>query len=211
MGHKMKKNVLIETILILTIAGISFWNIQQQQENVSLRKSEAVQEERQKALKKRQEELQQENDRLSKNVTAFSEELNKTQKDETNTGVDLNSEFINVVTKLFEANINFTPENYADRKKEVSSYLSEELHKEYFGKERITYQDANKTTSQLISLEIYSKELQNNDLEGLVVVFHRSKQINHGWIKGMNIFKVSYRSETRKFVRITNLGSGYSS
>lgn len=207
----MKKHIFIEAILMIAILGISFWNIQQQQENVSLRKSEAVQEEKQKELKQRQEELLQENEHLSAEAESSSETL-KRVRNEVSSGVDVdsNSEFINVVTKLFEANLNFTPENYADKKKEVASYLSEELNKEYFGQNRNTYQDANDTTSRLESLEVYSNLSQSHEVEGIVVVYYRSTQNEHSSKKGMNIFRILCDIEYQKVVKIENLGSGYS-
>ena len=106
--------------------------------------------------------------------------------------------------------MNFTPENYENRKREVSGYLSDELKKEYFGQNRDTYQDANETTSKLESLEIYSQEVKNNELLGVTIVYHRNKQINKEWVNGMNIFKIKYNIQTNKFTEIINLGNGYS-
>lgn len=207
----MKKHVLIETILILTISGISFWNIQQEQENLSLRESAVAQEENQKELKKRQKELLQENKHLSAEAKSSSEALKEMRKNEGSSGVDVdsNSEFINIVTKLFEANLNFTPENYADRKKEVSSYLSKDLNRDYFGQNRDTYLESNDTTSQLISLEIYPKLKNDTNIEGLIVVQYKSKKIDQKWSTGINIFKVTYDGESKKLIKISNLGGGY--
>lgn len=212
MGHKMRKHVLIKTILILTILGISFWNIQQQRENVSLRESFVAQEEKQKDLKKIEKELRKENEHLSTEAESFSETLKKVRKAEVSSeaDVDSNSEFINVVTKLFEANLNFTPENYADKKKEVASYLTEELNKEYFGQKRNTYQDANGTSSQLELLEVYLKAIQDSKTEGLAVAYYKSKNNNQYWNRRMNIFKISYNSEVNKITNIINLGNGFS-
>lgn len=202
---------MIEAILILTILGCSFWNIQKQQENVSLRESVANQDEKQKELKQKQEKLLQENDQLSEKNTAYFESIKKMQKAEKNLGVDsdLNMEFINIVTNLFEANLNFTPENFEQRKKEVALYLSEKLNKEYFGQKRNTYQDANNTASKLESLEVYSKGKDNQEIEGLIVTKYKCKQRDQDWVKGMNIFKLIYDNESKKIIKIDNLGSSF--
>lgn len=209
----MKKHILVESILILTISAVSFWNTQMQHENVSLRESVAVQEEKCKKFKQRQEQLLQENEHLSAEAVKCSESLMKMQKvdAEAKTGADgnSNSEFINVVIKLFEANLNFNPENYADKKKEVASYLSEELNKEYFGQKRSTYQDANGTSSKLESLEVYTKKMNNNYLKGVAVVNYKSKLISQGWTNSKNIFELSYDLKTKKISKIFNLRSVY--
>ncbi|MBV7389627.1 hypothetical protein KUA55_02975 [Enterococcus sp. ALS3] len=207
----MKKHIFIEAILVIAILGVSFWNIQQHQENLSLRESVADQDEKQKELKQKQEELLQENGQLSEKNQAYSESIKKKQIVEKNTGVDseLNTEFINIVTKLFEANLNFTPENYDDRKREVSSYLSEDLKINYLGKNRNTYQEVNGTSSRLTNLEIFSKKSQNGKEEGLAVVNYQSKKSNQEWVNGMNIFKVVYDCKLKRISKIENLGSGY--
>ncbi|MGY0353567.1 hypothetical protein ACWY2R_03585 [Enterococcus avium] len=208
----MKKHVLIETILILTISGISFWNIQQQQENVSLRESVADYDEKQKELTQKQEELLQENEHLSAEAESSLEALMEMRKTEASSGADVDSksDFINIVTKLFEANLNFTPENYESKKKEVASYLSEELNKEYFGQKRNTYQEANDTISRLEHLDIYTKTLRNYGIEGLVVVNFESKKEGKTWEKSINIFQVTYQNKSKKITKVINLGSGYS-
>lgn len=208
----MKKKGLTELVLVLFVLGVSFWNVKQQQETLSLREAISVLDEDKKELKLKEEELIKENDQLTKQVASLSKSLKEFQKQKNNSGADtdVNTEFINIVTKLFKTNLNFTPENYDDRKHEVSGYLSEELIKEYFGQSRNTYQDANDTISQLIYLEVYSKGIRENDIEGIVVAYHKSKRSNQNWINGMNIFKVTYDSDSKKVIKIINLGTGYS-
>ncbi len=208
----MRKKILIKLIFVLVTLGIGFCNAKQQQETISLKESIAVLNKKNKDLADKEEELHQKNERLEKQAEDSSESLKKIQRQCINSGVDvdLNTDFINIVTKLFEANLNFTPENYENRKREVSGYLSDELKKEYFGQNRDTYQDANETTSKLESLEIYSQEVKNNELLGVTIVYHRNKQINKEWINGMNIFKIKYNIQTNKFTEIINLGNGYS-
>ncbi|WP_242550648.1 hypothetical protein [Enterococcus hulanensis] len=211
-GEMMRKRVLIELVLTLIILGVSFWNIRQQQESVFFEETIANLKEKQKVSKRSTDRLISENERLSYEVSESSKILKKTRQIYNNSGtnLDLNSEFVNVVTKLFAANLNFTPENYVDRKNEVSGFLSEELSKEYFGENRKTYQDANDTTSKLVSLDIYTKGLQQDDLEGLVVIYYKSKHSDQDWIRGMNIFKITYNSKSEKVTNIINLGSEYS-
>lgn len=208
----MRKHRLIELVLVVAIFSISFWNIKQQQETLSLRAAVAALDEDKKELQMKAEELINENDQLIKQEAAFSKSLKDFQNQNNNSGVDtgINIEFIKIVSKLFEANLNFTPENYEDRKREVSGYLSDELKKEYFGQRRNTYQDANGTTSQLIALETYQKGVQNNNLEGLVTVNYKSKKDGQEWVKRMNIFQVTYNDEIKKIVKIKNLGGIYS-
>ena len=208
----MKKHVLIELVLFVVIFGISFWNVKQQQEMVALREAIAVLDEDKKELQVKEEELINENDQLTKQATTSSKSLKEFQSQNNNSGADtvVNAEFINTVTKLFEANLNFTPENYEDRKNEVSGYLSDELKKEYFGQNRKSYQDASNTFSRLESLEVYPRAVKNKEFDGLVVIKYKSKKKNQDWVKGMNIFKITYAIELKKVIRIINLGSSYS-
>lgn len=206
----MKKHVLIKIILVLVILGVSFWNFQQQHENLSLKESVEVQEKSRIVFKEREKELQQENELLKEEIKVSSEALKKMREGRGNIEVDEKNdlEFIDVVTKLFEANLNFTPKNFIDKKKEVSSYLSDELKKSYFGQDRNTYQDANGVTSKLESLEIYPKREQKINVDGVVVCFYLSKMDNQVWNKDTIIFRVTYNSESKKVTRITNLGRG---
>lgn len=208
----MKKHVLIKLVLFVVIFGISFWNVKQQQETVSLRETIVALNEDKTELKVKKAELINQNDQLTKQVAASSKSLKEFKDQNNNSGVDtdVNTEFINIVTKLFEANLNFTPENYENRKQEVSGYLSDELKKEYFGQSRNTYQDVNGSVSQLESLEIYSKTKKFNEIEGLVVAYHKGKKRGKEWKHGINIFKVSYDFKSMKVKKITNLGNGYS-
>lgn len=207
----MAKHRLIELTLVLVILGVSVWNVKQQQETVYLREAiEALDEDR-KELQVKKEELINENDQLTKQVAASSKSLKELQKQITNSGADTdeNTEFINIVTQLFEANLNFSPENYENRKQEVSGYLSDELKKEYFGQNRKTYQDGNGTSSKLESIDFYLKDIQNRQIKGLVVVYYKSKRDRRDWTKGMNIYNVTYDFLSKKIVKIINLGSGY--
>lgn len=61
----------------------------------------------------------------------------------------------------------------------------------------------------LESLEIYPKGLQDTQMDGLIVVYHKSKQGSQAWMRGMNILKVNYDSKFRKVIKIINLASGY--
>lgn len=205
----MKKNGWLVTILI--VFGVIFCNVHLQQETVMLQKSVVHLKEQEQEFLDKEEKLLYENERLSDKVATSSDALKKYEKTVSNSisDVDLNSEYIDVVTKIYQANLNFTPKDYGDRKKEVASYLSDDLNKEYFGQGRKTYQDANGVTSVLESLEIYPKGLQDTQMDGLVVAYHKSKQGGQEWVRGMNIFKVTYDSEIRKVIKIVNLGSGY--
>lgn len=208
----MKKHILIDLTLVLLILGVSFWNVVVQQETLSLRKTVSTLNESEKKLMVKEEKLLAENERLSEQAADVDKSMKLFQQKYANAGTNINSntEFISIVTKLFEVNLNFTPENFKNRKQEVSDYVSEELRKEYFEENRKTYQDSIGITSKLELLEIYSKGLQNSELEGLVVVYHKSRQSGQDWNKGMNIFKVTFNSETKKVTEIENMGSGFS-
>lgn len=209
---RMKKHLVIELTLIISLSVVSFWNVKQQQETVFQKEAIVDLKKENKEYKTKEQQLLLENEHLSDQAKSASTSLEKVQQEYANLGIDtdLNTEFTNVVTKLFEANLNFTPENYEDKKKEVSSYLSEELNKEYFGQKRKTYQNANGTFSKTESIEIYPRGMQNFELESLIVIDYKSKQSGQDWIKGMNIFRVTYDIKIRKFKKIVNLGNGYS-
>lgn len=205
----MKRHIMIEIILVILFSVVSFWNVKKQNEMISLKEDivELKKENKENEIKKQQ--LLSENEHLSYQVTKASNRLKRVQQEYINSGtdIDLNTEFIDVVTKLFEVNLNFNPENYKDRKKEVSSYLSDELKKEYFGQKRNTYQDANGTTSKLETLDVYPKEIQNDHLEGLVVVGFKSKQSDQEWVGQENIFKIIYNIKTKKIEEVLTLGN----
>lgn len=162
-------------------------------------------------MKSEEQELSSEVDQLKNQLANSSETLKKIQKQRTDTATnaDLIGEYVLTVTKLYEANLNFTPETYKHCKEEVTNYLSEELVKEYFGQKRNTYQEANGMTSKLISLEVYPKVEKQDEIEGLAVAYHQSKMNGEDWISGMNIFKVTYDRNMKKVTKIKNLGSGY--
>ena len=208
----MRKHVLIEVVLVLIISGVVFWNVCQQQKIVTLQGIISTLKKDNVAVEEKNKKLISENRHLSNQVKNARDSLIKEKREYTNSGtnIDLNSEYINIVTKVFEANLNFTPKNFEDKKEEVSQYLSDELKEEYFGQQRKSYQNANGTTSQLESLEIYPKEIQNNDLEGVAMVQYKSKQVGQKWTKDMNIFKVVYDIRSKKISKIVNVGSGYS-
>lgn len=212
MGEIMRKHVLIEVVLVLIISGVVFWNVCQQQKIVTLQGIISTLKKDNVAVEEKNKKLISENRHLSNQVKNARDSLIKEKREYTNSGtnIDLNSEYINIVTKVFEANLNFTPKNFEDKKEEVSQYLSDELKEEYFGQQRKSYQNANGTTSQLESLEIYPKEIQNNDLEGVAMVQYKSKQVGQKWTKDMNIFKVVYDIRSKKISKIVNVGSGYS-
>lgn len=207
----MKKNFFIEALLILTVLVFSFMSIHLLQEKKLLIETVVIHEKKQKALNKRVEELKNEKECLLGNLADASEAKRKVQKVDSITGVDsdLNTKFNDLITKLFEANLNFTPENFADKKKEVASYLTKELNNEYFGKERNTYQDVNETSSMLEKIEIYHKMMNDEQIEGLIIVYYKSKRSGHEWTEGMNIFKINYKSDVNKVSEISNLGSTF--
>lgn len=209
MENQDEKHIMIELVLVILFGVVSFWNVTKHQDTVSLRETAATLKKENKEYKTKRQQLLSENERLSDQATTTSESLKRVQQKYANSGTDtdLNSEFTDAVTKVFAANLNFTPENYKERKKEVSSYLSDDLNKEYFGQKRNTYQDANGTTSRLESLEVYPKEIQKDHLEGLLVVGFKSKQRGQEWTAQENIFKVIYNIETKKIEEILNLGN----
>lgn len=207
----MKKHILIELVLVSIIFGFCFWNVNRQQENIDLLRTIENLREKQKEQKVVLEILKDENENLSNELDKFYASLKNKEQITTITDTDDNIcvEYDLVVKKVFEGNLNFTPDDIENKKKEVSSYLSDELNTEYFGQERKTYQDANDTFSELVWLEVYQKGIENNKVEGVVVVYHRNKKIGLSWKSGMNLFKVAYNTETKKIVEILNLGNSF--
>lgn len=208
----MKKHLLIELILVVVILTLGFWSTVQQQKTISLKENLSTLKEGKKEYTKMNQQLISEKEHLSDQVVAVSNSLKELQQKNPipEKDVDIDLEFTDIVTKLFKANLNFTPQNYDDKMNEVSNYLSDELNREYFGQERDTYQDMNGTTSMLESLEVYPKVHQDNELEGLIITHYKSNQSGKDWVKGVNIFKVAYHSKKRKIIKIINMGSRYS-
>lgn len=207
----MKKQAILLVILLVITVGISYWNVEQQQTIVLLRETSSTLKRENKTVKSEEQERTLEIDQLKNQLAASTEALKKLQKQSADTATDVDpiGEYVLTVTKLYEANLNFTPETYKHCKEEVTNYLSDELIKEYFGQKRNTYQEANGMTSKLISLEVYPKVDKYDEIEGLVVVHHQSKMSGKDWLSGMNIFKVTYDRNTKKVTKIKNLGSGY--
>lgn len=212
MEKTMKKHRLVVLSLIIILIGIIFLNIHQHKEIISFRNITSTLYEEQTILKNKNEELFDQNNRLEEQVKHSSESLKEMKKKYENSGIrsDLKSEYIDIVNKLFDANLNFTPKTIKNKKKEVSKYLTDELDKVYFGQNRKTYQDVNGTYSKLKSIEIYLKEPQEKEIEGLVVICFVSKQGQGEWSKKSSIFKVYYDSESKKIADIINLGTVYS-
>lgn len=207
----MKKQAILLAILLVFTVGISYWNVEQQQTIISLRETLSILNRENKTVKSEEQKRTSEIDQLKNQLAASTEVLKKLQKPiaHSATDADLIGEYVLTVTKLYEANLNFTPETYKQRKEEVTNYLSDELIKEYFGQKRNTYQESNGMTSKLISLEVYPKVEKHDEIEGLAVAYHQSKMSGEDWISGMNIFKVTYDRSTKKVIKIKNLGSGY--
>lgn len=205
----MKKSILTKVVLALIILGVSFWNIKQQQEALVLRETVSTLKKDHIVLEDKKRELLSENEQLSYQAKNTKNLLEKVQNEVSSPGskLQLNSNYIDIVTKLFEANLNFTPENFEDKKQEVLQYLSDELKKKYFGQNRKTYQDSNGTSSQLKSLKIFPKESQDKELEGLIVVCYKNKTKFRDWVNGSSIFKVTYSTEFNEILEIINLGS----
>lgn len=135
----MKKHILIELVLVSIIFGFCFWNVNRQQENIDLLRTIENLREKQKEQKVVLEILKDENENLSNELDKFYASLKNKEQITTITDTDDNIcvEYDLVVKKVFEANLNFTPDDIENKKKEVSSYLSDELNTEYFGQERL--------------------------------------------------------------------------
>lgn len=111
------------------------------------------------------------------------------------------------VTQLFEEMFNFSPENYGERKEKVKDLLSSGLLKTYFSDSQ-TIGDSNGVYSSLISCEVYSKAINGEKIDGIVVVKYSSGTVKEQ-NKALNIFSVTYDSNRQVVTDIQNLGSGY--
>lgn len=111
------------------------------------------------------------------------------------------------VTQLFEEMFNFSPENYGERKEKVKDLLSSGLLKTYFSDSQ-TIGDSNGVYSSLISCEVYSKAINGEKIDGIVVVKYSSGTVKEQ-NKALNIFSVIYDSNRQVVTDIQNLGSGY--
>lgn len=140
----------------------------------------------------KEQEKQQENIQTIKNNDSTSE---------------VRQVFSKRVTQLFEEMFNFSPENYGERKEKVKDLLSSGLLKTYFSDSQ-TIGDSNGVYSSLISCEVYSKAINGEKIDGIVVVKYSSGTVKEQ-NKALNIFSVTYDSNRQVVTDIQNLGSGY--
>ena len=108
--------------------------------------------------------------------------------------------------KVFNGLFTFNPSNYKERQRFIGSYLSDQLNERYFGKKGY-YGDANQTTSKVLSLHIYNRTIQNDSLDGVVVVTYQSKINDNDFRKATELFEVSFNVESNKLQSIQSLGN----
>lgn len=147
---------------------------------------------------------------LSKLQSNFNETRKALVKKETVQSNDPNNhvyQTYQVATeKVFNGLFTFTPNNYKDRQKLIGSYLSNQLNGRYFGKNGY-YGDGNQTTSKVLDLHVYNRTIQNDTLDGFVVVTYQSKIQGNDFKKATELFEVSFNVKSNKIQSIQSLGN----
>lgn len=160
-----------------------------------------------KGIKKANERLK---DELAEQQVDFNETKKRLVKKETSQSNDPTSHIYRTyqlaTEKVFNGLFTFNPSNYKERQKFIGSYLSDQLNDRYFGKKGY-YGDANQTTSKVLSLHIYNRTIQNDSLDGFVVVTYQSKIKDNDFRKATELFEVSFNVESNKIQSMQSLGN----
>lgn len=154
------------------------------------------------------------NKRLKNELTKMQVDFNETRealaKKEAVQSNDPNNQvyqtYQGATEKVFDGLFTFTPSNYKERQKLIGAYLSDQLNDRYFGKKGY-YGDGNQTTSKVLALHVYNRTVQNDSLDGFVVVTYQSKIQENEFKKATELFEVSFNVKSSKIQSIQSLGN----
>ena len=158
--------------------------------------------------------LMKENEELSLDVARYQEnyqkekEKNQEMKERlSNDEEDENYQsYQNVITDAMEVLFDFTPENFSERKEKVKQYFSSNLIENFFDPEG-NYQNSNGVSSRINQLSIYNRTIQEDTLDGIVVVDYESSRDGGKWWKSTSFYQVSYDVKEKKIISFQSLGS----
>ncbi|MDT2525141.1 hypothetical protein P7D73_18210 [Enterococcus raffinosus] len=195
----------ILSIIVLTLSGFFFV------ENKNIKSISAQNEIKDQQISK----LKNDNKVLNTNNTSLEKKYDQAQKTIRNTTVVENNNpesknyksFSDTTYKTFTGLYNFKPKSYKNRKDILKPLISDKLYNRYFSNEAY-YGDSNGTTSEVISIDVYNKTIQDNTLNGLVVVKYQSKSGDNDFKKSTDLYQISYDVLSNKVTEITSLGTG---
>ncbi|MGM0121182.1 hypothetical protein [Enterococcus sp. AZ152] len=158
--------------------------------------------------------LLEENEQLSLDVFRYQKEYQKEkrkneekQENLTNHEEDVNYQsYQKIVTKAFEVLFTFTPEDFSERREKIGQYFSSDLFEEFFDSEG-TYENSNGVSSRINQLSIYNRTIQENTLDGMVVVDYESSRDGGDWWKSTAFYQISYDVSEKKIISFQSLGS----
>ncbi|HHB0714490.1 hypothetical protein [Enterococcus faecium] len=207
-----KQKLIIFLSIVLVFAGLcGYWFVKEKKElsreQITLKQQEQVFKEQKNDQKQFISELQTSIQKLEKEKATLQKENEVLKNNDASEKGNIKyfNEFIN---KAFHALFDYDPDIYSERKKACEPYLSKELMSQYF-KEGDSYGDSNGVSSELEKCTLYTKSIQNDELEGLVVTEYRNKIGYSSWNKAMNVFQVTYDLPSKKLIAIQNLGSSF--
>lgn len=217
---KQKWYALLGIILVLVGLG-GYWFVNKyhdrSQEQMSSNKEKLVLNEQQsdqkqlinelrssiQKLEKEKSVLQEENKQLKNNAASDKGNLQHFDEMEENL-----QKFTKTVEQAFHALFDYDPDTFSERKQACEPYLSKDLIAQYFTESRY-YGDSNSVSSELETCTLYTKTIQDNELQGLVVAEYQNKIGNSSWNKAMNVFQVTYDPLSERLIAIQNLGSSF--
>lgn len=195
----------IKTLVFIGLLGICLLvlSVKYHEQSVTLAgKQEATQ-----VIRKRNQRLKKELATLQVEYNETKGALIKKEAKQSNDPTNENYKTYQVVAeKVFEGLFTFTPSNYKERQRVIGPYLSDQLNNRYFGRKGY-YGDGNQTTSELLTLHNYNRTIQNDSLDGIVVVTYQSRIQENEFKKATELFEVSFNVKTQKIQSIQSLGN----
>ncbi|EME8160731.1 hypothetical protein MT881_002619 [Enterococcus faecium] len=207
-----KQKLIIFLSIVLAFAGVGgYWLAQEKndlsREQIALKQQEQVFKDQKNDQKQFISELQVSIQKLEKEKVALQKENEVLKNNDASEKGNI-KQFNEFVNKAFHALFDYYPDTYSERKNACEPYLSKELMSQYF-KEGDSYGDSNGVSSELEKCSLYTKSVQNDKLEGLVVAEYQNKIGYSSWNKAMNVFQITYDLSSKKLTDIQNLGSSF--
>lgn len=158
--------------------------------------------------------LLEENEQLSLDVSryqkSYQQEKRKNESEERQLTNHLEDKkyqsYQKVMTEAFEVLFDFTPSNFGERREKMREYFSSDLFDSFFNPEG-SYENSNGVFSRINQLSIYNRTIQEDTLDGMVVVDYESKREGSDWWKSTAFYQVSYDVNEKKIILFQPLGS----
>lgn len=207
-GLKAKRSFYSVTITLALVFSL-FWNYQQFQEGKKTVKETAESTKINEELKQKNSELKKSYESLVEQTASEKETLREIMTEQNNKGdnSEVLKEFDTRGKKLFETLYNFSPSNFKTIKNRVAEYITKDLLEQNFRNVSNTG-DSYGTTSEMLSVNIYSKAVQTDEIKGIAIVVFEVTPEDGEPAKSSGIYEVTYDPASKKFTNYDFLGIG---